>query len=67
MICTVSADKDEGKKSCACRKHKECSEKNTICAYLSPRRSWDDNIKMDVTEIEYVLVDWMRPAHDRNM
>jgi hypothetical protein len=26
---------------------------------------WEDNIKMDLREIQWEVVDWMHPAHDR--
>jgi hypothetical protein len=30
-----------------------------------PRRRWDDNIKMDLREIAWEVVDWINPAQDR--
>jgi hypothetical protein len=30
-----------------------------------PRRIWEDNIKMDITEIRLEVVDWIRMAQDR--
>jgi hypothetical protein len=31
-----------------------------------PRRSWVDNIKMDLREIEWDGMDWIDPAEDRD-
>jgi hypothetical protein len=31
-----------------------------------PRRIWEDNIKMDLREIGFGDVDWIRWAHDRD-
>jgi len=31
-----------------------------------PRRRWEDNIKMDLQEVGYGGVDWIRLAQDRN-
>jgi hypothetical protein len=31
-----------------------------------PRRKWEDNIKMDLREIGFEDVDWIRLAHDRD-
>jgi hypothetical protein len=31
-----------------------------------PRRSWEDNIKMDLKEIGYEGMDWIEPAQDRD-
>jgi hypothetical protein len=31
-----------------------------------PRRRWEDNIKIDLTEIGFVDVDWIRLAQDRD-
>jgi hypothetical protein len=30
------------------------------------RRSWEDNIKMDLRKIEWVSVDWIDPAQGRD-
>jgi hypothetical protein len=32
----------------------------------SPRRRWEDNIKMDLRETEFEDVDWIHLARDRN-
>jgi hypothetical protein len=32
-----------------------------------PRRRWEDNIKMDLTEIGFGDVDWIHLAQDRDM
>jgi hypothetical protein len=32
----------------------------------SPRRSWVDNIRMDLEEVGWGDVDWIGPAQDRN-
>jgi hypothetical protein len=32
---------------------------------IRPIRRWEDNIRMDLTEIERVIVDWMYLAQDR--
>jgi hypothetical protein len=32
----------------------------------SPRRSWMDNIKMDLREIGWSGMDWIDMAHDRD-
>jgi hypothetical protein len=29
------------------------------------RRSWEDNIRIDLKEIDWEGVDWMHPAQDR--
>jgi hypothetical protein len=31
-----------------------------------PRRRWENNIRMDLGETEWDVVDWMHLAHDRN-
>jgi hypothetical protein len=31
-----------------------------------PRRRWEDNIKMDLTEIGFGVVDWIHLAQDRD-
>jgi hypothetical protein len=31
-----------------------------------PRRRWEDNIKMDLEEIEFGVVDWIYLARDRD-
>jgi hypothetical protein len=31
----------------------------------NPRRSWEDNIKMDLPEVEYGSIDWIDLAQDR--
>jgi 3-oxoacyl-ACP reductase-like protein len=31
-----------------------------------PRRRWEDNIKMNLTEIGWVSMDWINLAQDRN-
>jgi hypothetical protein len=31
-----------------------------------PRRSWEDNIRMDLREIGWKIVDYMRLAYDRD-
>ena len=31
-----------------------------------PRRSWDDNVKMDLQELEFVGMDWIELAQDRD-
>jgi hypothetical protein len=31
-----------------------------------PRRRWEDNIKMDLREIGFVVVDWIHLAQDRD-
>jgi hypothetical protein len=31
-----------------------------------PRRRWEDNIKMDLREIGFVVVDWIHWAQDRD-
>jgi hypothetical protein len=33
---------------------------------LRPRRRWIDNIKMDLSEIGFGVVDWIGLAQDRN-
>jgi hypothetical protein len=29
-----------------------------------PRRRWEDNIRMDLREMEWEIVNWMHLAHD---
>jgi hypothetical protein len=31
-----------------------------------PRRRWEDNIRMDLREIWWEIVDWMHMAEDRD-
>jgi len=31
-----------------------------------PRRKWEDNIRMDLRDIVWEVVDWMRLAQDRD-
>jgi len=31
-----------------------------------PRRSWEFNIKMDLQEVEFGVMDWMELAQDRD-
>jgi hypothetical protein len=31
-----------------------------------PRRRWEDNIKMDLKETSWMVVDWMHVAKDRD-
>ena len=31
-----------------------------------PRQRWEDNIKMDLQEVEYGVVDWIMLAQDRD-
>jgi len=31
-----------------------------------PRRRWEDNIKMDLQEMGYGVMDWIELAQDRN-
>jgi len=31
-----------------------------------PRRSWEDNVKMDLQELEFVGMDWIELAQDRD-
>jgi hypothetical protein len=31
-----------------------------------PRRRWEDNIRMDLKEIGWEVVDWIYPAQDRD-
>jgi hypothetical protein len=31
-----------------------------------PRRKWEDNIRMDVREIEWKVVDWINRVQDRD-
>jgi hypothetical protein len=32
-----------------------------------PRCRWDDNIKMDLQEVEFGVMDWIELAQDRDM
>jgi hypothetical protein len=32
----------------------------------TPRRSWEDNIKMDLQEVRYGGMDWIEMAQDRD-
>jgi hypothetical protein len=32
----------------------------------TPRKRWEDNIKMDVQEVEWGNMDWILLAHDRD-
>jgi hypothetical protein len=34
--------------------------------FARPRRRWEDNIRMDITEIEWECVDWMYLAQDKD-
>jgi hypothetical protein len=40
------------------------SERNT--PFGRPRRRWDNNIKMDLREMEWEVVDWIHLPHDRD-
>jgi hypothetical protein len=31
-----------------------------------PRRRWEDNIKMDLQDVGWEVVDWIDTAHDRD-
>jgi hypothetical protein len=31
-----------------------------------PRRGWEDDIRMDLTEIRWAVVDWIHLAQDRD-
>jgi hypothetical protein len=31
-----------------------------------PRHRWEDNIRMDLWDIRWEVVDWLHLAHDRN-
>jgi len=31
-----------------------------------PRRRWEDNIKIDLQEVEFEVMDWMELAQDRD-
>ena len=31
-----------------------------------PRHRWEDNIKMDIQEVRFGGMDWMKPAQDRD-
>ena len=34
-------------------------------SFRRPRRSWEDNIKMDIQEVQYEGMDWIELAQDR--
>jgi hypothetical protein len=63
----------EDKMSRACKTHGE--ERSTYRVLVGkpdgkrplgrPRRRWEDNIEMDIREIGWGGMDWIRLAHDR--
>ena len=40
--------------------------KFTFLALGRPRRRWEDNIKMDLQEVRYGVMDWIELAQDRD-